>query len=47
MWPIKKIKNEIKMPTQRHISESAELDGGGGFSGIFYFMRTETKPNIL
>jgi len=21
-----------KMPTQRHISESAELDGGGGFS---------------
>jgi len=46
MWPIKKIKNEIKMPTQRHISESAELGGGGGFSGYF-FTRTETKPKIL
>jgi len=35
------------MPTQRHISESAKLDGGGGFSGKKKFTRTETKPKIL
>jgi len=41
---LKKIKNEIKMPTQRQISESAELDGRGGFSGKFCFLRGR-KPN--
>jgi len=31
-WPIKK-----KMPNQRHVSEFAELDGGGGYFGEFFF----------
>jgi len=47
---------KIKKPTQRHISESAELDGGGGFSRKkdFYedgiqtenFIRTKTRNDI-
>jgi len=32
------------MSTQRHISESAELDGGGGFSGKKKILRGR-KPN--
>jgi len=40
-WPIKK--NEIKMSIERHISESAELDGGGGVSEFFFFRGR--KPN--
>jgi len=37
------------MPTQRHISEFAELNGGGWFSGIFFFYEdgNQTKPKIL
>jgi len=40
-------KMKKKKPSQRHISKSAELDRGRGFSGIFFFTRMETRPKIL
>ena len=30
---LKKTKKEKKMSNERHVSEFAELDGGGGYSG--------------
>jgi len=35
------------MPNQRHVSEFAELDGGGGYSGKKKFTRMQIKPKIL
>jgi len=34
MWPTKK-----KMPSQRHIDEFGELDGGGGYFGKKIFLQ--------
>jgi len=36
-----------KMPNQRHVSEFAELNGEGGYFGIFFFMRVQIKSKIL
>ena len=33
MWPTK------KKPSQSHIGEFGELDGGGGYSGIIFFYK--------
>jgi len=37
MRPIKKI--FLKKPSQRHIGGFGELDGGGGYSGLFFLQR--------
>jgi len=53
---LKKVKNEEKKSNQRHVSEFAELDGGGGYSGkkklyedanqTENFRRTKTRNDI-
>jgi len=40
MWPIK------KKASQRHISNSVELDGGRGFSGFFFLGGWKPNPKF-